>query len=155
MRRFWFSVVALGIVLAVGGAASGDAGGFAVIVNSSNPIQSLSRAELSKIFLKEQSVWSDGQVIVPVDQAEDSPVRAEFSQAVLGRPVAAVKSFWQKQIFSGTAVPPVEKPTSADVATYVATLRGAVGYVAVVRQLGDGRAVVSLPPGVKVVRMID
>ena len=154
--RGWWVIGAVVVVLAVAAAvAAGEGGGFAVIVNAANPVQSLSRAEVSKIFLKEQAAWSDGQAIQPVDQTEDSPVRAEFSRVILGRSIAAVKSFWQKQIFSGAAVPPIEKTTSADVAIYVSGLRGAVGYVAVVRQMADGRSVVSLPAGVKVVRVID
>jgi len=155
MRRFWVSAVILGTVLVFGGGASGDDLGFAVIVNAANPVESLSRSELSNIFLKQESAWPDGQVILPVDQAESSPVRAEFSRVVLRRPVAAVKSFWQKQIFSGSAVPPVEKTSSADVAIYVSNFRGAVGYVGVIQQLREGKAVVSLPSGVKVVRLTE
>ncbi len=155
MRRFRLSAAALAVALVIGGVASGEGQGFAVIVNSANPIETVSRAQLSKIFLKQEAAWPDGQVIVPVDQPEDSSVRAEFSRVVLGRTVAAVKSFWQKQIFSGSAVPPLEKGSNSDVALYVSSFHGAVGYVGVIRQLSDGRSVVSLPPGVKVVRLVD
>ncbi len=155
MRTVRVLAAALAVAVMAGGVASGEGLGFAVIVNEGNPVESLSRAQLTKIFLKQESAWPDGQVIVPVDQSEDSPVRAEFTRVVLGRSVAAVKSFWQKQIFSGSAVPPVEKATGADVAVYVSSFRGAVGYVAVARQLSDGRAVVSLPAGVKVIRLIN
>jgi len=155
MRTIGRFLSVLVVVLALGASASGDDVGFAVIVNASNPVTSLSRAELSNIFLKQERQWPDGQAILPVDQAEKSPVRAEFSRVVLGRPVAAVKSFWQVLIFSGNAVPPVEKASNADVAIYVSNFRGAVGYVGVIQQLHEGKSVVSLPPGVKVVRLAD
>lgn len=155
MRTSWSCLVVLAVVLTLGGSASGDDVGFVVIVNASNPVTSLSRSELSSIFLKQNSAWPDGQVILPVDQAENSPVRAEFSRAVLKRPVAAVKSYWQKQIFSGSAVPPVEKASSEDVAIYVSTFRGAVGYVGVILALSSGKAVVRLPSGVKVIQLSD
>jgi len=155
MRTFGCLLVVVAVVLALGASASGDDVGFAVIVNSSNPVTSLTRSQLSSIFLKQESAWPDGQVIVPVDQEESSPVRTEFSRVVMKRPVAAVKSFWQKQIFSGAAVPPVEKASSEDVAIYVSTVRGAVGYVGVVLALSSGKAVVRLPSGVKVVRLVD
>lgn len=155
MRTFASFLVVLSVVVAVGAPASGDDAGFVVIVNSSNPVTSLTRSELSNIFLKQQSAWPDGQVIVPVDQEETSAVRAEFSRVVMKRPIAAVKSYWQKQIFSGAAVPPVEKASSEDVAVYVSTVHGAVGYVGLVAALSSGRAVVKLPAGVKVVRLSD
>jgi ABC-type phosphate transport system substrate-binding protein len=155
MRTFGCLLVVVAVVFALGASASGDDVGFVVIVNSSNPVTSLTRSQLSSIFLKQESAWPDGQVIVPVDQEESSPVRAEFSRVVMKRPVAAVKSFWQKQIFSGAAVPPVEKASSEDVAIYVSTIHGAVGYVGVVLALSSGKAVVKLPAGVKVVRLIE
>lgn len=155
MRTFGGFLAVLAVFFVLGAVASGDEVGFAVIVNASNPVETLSRSQLSNIFLKQESAWPDGQVIVPVDQAENSPVRAEFSRVVLRRPIAAVKSFWQKQIFSGAAVPPVEKASSDDVATYVSSFRGAVGYVGVVLVLSSGKAVVRLPSGVKVVRLVE
>jgi hypothetical protein len=56
-------------------------------------------------------------------------VRGLFSETVLARHVAAVRSYWQQQIFSGRDVPPVEKKNDAEVLEYVRTNRGAVGYV--------------------------
>jgi ABC-type phosphate transport system substrate-binding protein len=126
--------------------ATGDDVGFVVIVNTTNPVASVSRSELADIFLKQLSAWPDGQVILPVDQAESSSVRADFSRVVLKRPVAAVKSFWQKQIFSGSAVPPIEKRSNADVVAYVSAFHGAVGYVAPTGKV---------PPGTKIVRLAD
>ncbi len=139
-------IALLAFTIALGAAGQGEEVGFVVIVNASNPITSVSKAELADIFLKRASAWPDGQVILPVDQSEGSSVRAEFSQVVLKRPVSAVKSFWQKQIFSGSAVPPVEKASNADVATYVGAFHGAVGYVA---------SASKLPVGVRVIRLSD
>lgn len=146
MRGFRVGSAVLGVVLAAGGAVSGEDYGFKVIVNSANPVTSITRTELASIFLKQETSWSDGQVALPVDQGENSSVRADFSRAVLRRPVAAVKSFWQKQIFSGSAVPPVEKNSNEDVVGYVGAFHGAVGYVA---------PMTSISSGVKVIRLAD
>jgi len=146
MRRFWVSAAILGVILAVGGVASGEDVGFKIIVNSSNPIESIARSELSNIFLKQETSWPDGQVVLPVDQKESSQVRADFCRVILRRPVAAVKSFWQKQIFSGSAVPPVEKNSSEEVVGYVNAFHGAVGYVG---------PTTSLSSGVKVIRLME
>src|SRR6185436_149978 len=56
--------------------------GFVVIVNASNPISSVKRDELSRIFLKKLTQWQDGSQIEPVDLSESSPARARFSLGV-------------------------------------------------------------------------
>ena len=146
MRGFRLAAVILGVALAVGQAASGEDYGFRVIVNASNPITSISRGELSSIFLKQETSWPDGQVALPVDQGESAQVRSDFSRVVLRRPVAAVKSYWNKQIFSGSGVPPVEKGSNEDVVAYVNAFHGAVGYVGLSA---------ALSAGVKPVRLTD
>ena len=60
---------------------------------------------------------------------ETSPVRDSFSREVLGKSVPAVEQYWTQAIFSGRAVPPVEKRTDADVLAYVRETPGAIGYV--------------------------
>jgi ABC-type phosphate transport system substrate-binding protein len=152
MRRFWTLIVVLFVGLLPGSTARAAQTEFVVIVNESNPITSISREELAKIFLKQETAWPDGQAIAPVDQAPDSPVRATFTREILRRSVGAVKSYWEKQIFSGSAVPPVEKSSNDSVSSYVITNRGAIGYV-LAWALDSGKALVRLPAGVKVLRI--
>jgi ABC-type phosphate transport system substrate-binding protein len=67
--------------------------------------------------------------VKPVDQAKSSAVRDAFSREILGKSVAAVEQYWTQAIFSGRAVPPVEKHSDADVLAYVRENPGAIGYV--------------------------
>ncbi len=130
-----FCVLLLVVALALAGPASGQDVSYKVIVNAANPIGSVSRTMLGRIFLKQELDWPNGQAAQPVDLAEGTPVREDFSTVVLGRSVPAVKSYWQKQIFSGAAVPPVEKASDEEVIAFVRMFRGAVGYVRVSTQL--------------------
>ena len=50
--------------------------------------------------------------------------------AFIGKEIASVNSYWQQQVFSGRASPPVVKPSDAEVVAYVAATPGAIGYVA-------------------------
>ena len=102
---------------------------FKIVVNSANSVSEISKAQLARVFLKHSTTWINGQPVVAVDQAPSSPVRAAFSEAILDRNINAVKSFWQRQIFSGQGVPPPEKASDAEVLEYVARNPGAVGYV--------------------------
>ena len=102
---------------------------FQVVVNASNPVNSLNARELSRIFRKEVTRWADGSVAAPVDQRQDSPARAAFSVGVHGRSPAIIAEFWRQQIFSGRSIPPVEKSSDAEVLEYGRVTPGAVGYV--------------------------
>lgn len=102
---------------------------FVIVAHPSVSATALSRAEASRIFLRLESHWPEGGTVRPVDQAKSSPQRAAFSRDVLGKTVAAVEQYWVQAIFSGRAVPPVEKRSDADVLAYVRETPGAVGYV--------------------------
>jgi ABC-type phosphate transport system substrate-binding protein len=105
-------------------------------------VSKLPKDQLSKIFMKKVQKWESGLAIAVVDQDQASPARAAFSKAVHGKPVSAVASFWQQQIFAGREVPPTEKANDAAVVAFVKSNAGAVGYI-------SGSA----PPDVKAVEV--
>ena len=117
------------LIIAALFASAAGAASFKVVVNTANPAVSMTRDEVSALFMKKTTHWPDGSAVSPVDQVDTSAVRGSFSDTVLGRHVAAIRSYWQQQIFSGREVPPVEKKSDAEVLEYVRTNRGAVGYV--------------------------
>lgn len=115
-----------------------------IIVNVSNPTAEMSSAEVAQLFLKRITTWSNGAAVTPVDLPEGTPVRAQFSDAVHGRPPAAIEAYWQRQVFSGRAVPPVQRATPNQVVAFVAGNLGGVGYVP---------AGTALPASVKVLQV--
>ena len=119
---------------------------FAVIVNVSNPISTLSKDEVAKLFLKKTISWSSGQSASPVELPVTAKVREEFAREVLNKSVAQVRSYWQQQIFSGRDVPPPEKPTEEEVLAFVRANPNAIGYVSRTANMGRGVKVVVLAP---------
>jgi ABC-type phosphate transport system substrate-binding protein len=91
---------------------------------------------VSNIFLRKTSRWEGGSEIQPVDLPASSPVRERFSESVLGKAISAIQAYWQRQIFSGHGVPPVEKASEEDVLAYVRANTNAIGYVAAGVPLG-------------------
>lgn len=138
MHRYsmWAMRLMLAVALLVT-ARSAAAQGFVLVVNASGP-SSISKAEVSKIFLKK------GGQLVAVDQDKDANVRNAFSKAVLGRPVSAVVSYWQQQIFSGGEAPPAERASDAEVLAYVRSNPRAIGYVSAGADLPAGVQAVTL-----------
>jgi ABC-type phosphate transport system substrate-binding protein len=106
--------------------------GFLVVVNEVNPVSSLSREELSELFLKKKSSWPDGSLVLPVDQLEETGVREGFNRDVHRKRNTAIRAYWQQRIFSGRDVPPPEKESDANVILYVRNHPGAIGYVSTI-----------------------
>ena len=117
---------------------------FAVIVNAANPVSSLTRAQVSDIFMKRLTEWpGGGGAVHPVDLPAVSPVRDAFSRAIHARPGGAVASYWGQQLFSGRGVPPPQRPADRGVVEFVRGDAGAIGYV----------STGAIPPDVKVLRV--
>jgi len=132
VRPARIAILSLLVVLAAGVLAASRAASapaFRVVVNAANPASALDRRFVADAFLKKTTRWSDGSLVRPVDLEPGSAVRQRFSDDVLGRSVAAVKSYWQQLVFSGRDVPPPELDGDDEVVSYVARNRGAIGYV--------------------------
>ena len=116
-------------VLAAAAVFAAERAGFKVVVNSASTMTEIDVENLSRIYLKVTASWPDGSEAVPVDMAPETELRKGFSKAVHGRKVAAIKSYWQRQIFSGKGIPPMEFNSEEDVLFFVSVTPGAVGYV--------------------------
>jgi len=126
MRALLRSVLAAALVALPAAALPSE---FVLVAHPSVSATALSRAEASRMFQRLESHWPDGGAVRPVDQAKTSPLRVAFSRDVLGKSMGAVEQYWSQAIFSGRAVPPVEKRSDADVVAYVRETPGAIGYV--------------------------
>lgn len=135
--KFIIVAVMLTVLSSSVGGAQGTVA-FKIVVNADNPSDTMSAEELSRVFLKKVKTWSNGEPMDPIDLESKSEVRKSFSKEIHGRSISAVKSYWQKMIFSGRAVPPAEKATDEQVLAYVSTTTWAIGYVSASAQLGDG-----------------
>jgi len=139
------AAISVSLLLAslIGVSAKADEGAeFRVIVHPDNPVASISRESLADAFLKTSTRWEDGETIRVVDQRTDSAVRKAFSESVLKRSVAAVRSYWQQRIFSGRDVPPPEMDSDDAVIDYVLGHRGGVGYVSPAAKVRDAKVLV-------------
>ena len=141
--RMLVALLAVFVMLAPRTAAAQSAT-YKVIVNRENPVSSLSRDELSRLFLKKVTTWSNAKPVSVVEQKPTAPVREVFTKTVHGRQLGYITSYWQQMIFSGRATPPPEKSSDAEVSAYVAGNPSAIGYV---------DANTPLPAGVKVLNV--
>jgi ABC-type phosphate transport system substrate-binding protein len=94
------------------------------IVVIANPAAGpLTKDQVADLFL------GKNQSLTPIDQADASPIYADFYKKATGRDVAQVKSTWSRIVFSGKGQAPKQLPDSAAVKKAVAADPKAVGYV--------------------------
>ncbi len=141
--RWLLGLSFLGLLLLGTSAVAQDGPGdadttFQVVVHAGNPTTVMVASKVDRMFLKKLKRWDHGERVLPVDLEAKSPIRKAFTKFVHGKSVTAIKSFWQRMIFSGRDVPPEEKQSEKDVLDFVRANPGAIGYVATETALGDG-----------------
>ena len=122
MKRF------ASLLFAVLAASAAQATTFKVIVHPDLNVASLPVSAVSDVFMKKIDRWTNGVTIVPVDQSSGA-VRDDFSRVIHGKTANSIRQYWTQQIYSGHAVPPVQKRSDAEVVDYVKATPGAIGYV--------------------------
>lgn len=120
-------VILAAATLLMGSVAFGQ-DGYRVVVNPANPVSSLSKNQVSRLFL-EKSTWDDGAVVSPVDLLPASAIREGFSKDVLGLPVPEVVERVRELSKSAGGNPPPSLASDREVLAYVRLKPGAIGYV--------------------------
>jgi len=128
--RIIVRLVALALIVAgVANASIADDVGFKVIVNPDNSATSVDRDFLRDVYLKKATEWSGGETTYPIDLGSKFPERDRFTDQVIRKTAAQLRTYWNQQIFSGKGVPPPEVDSVAEVIEYVMSNKGAVGYI--------------------------
>ncbi len=117
---------------------------FKVVVNASNGVTTLTRQQVSQLFLKKSTRWPSGQTVQAVEPSNER-IRAAFCKEVHGKSLNAVRAYWNQLIFAGREVPPLEKSDDEAVVSFVRSTPGAIGFV----------SIDAATPGVKVVAVRD
>jgi TonB family protein len=99
-----------------------------VIANSSAAIDSISAGELKKIFLLQTKRLKDGSSVEPVLQ-KPGEVHDAFFKQFLNRDGEEIRIYYHGIVFTGKGSMPRELKSDAEVIAYVASTRGAIGYV--------------------------
>lgn len=110
--------------------------GYVVVVNAANPVETMSRQEISRMFLTNRHRWDHGERVRAVDLRVTSEARQAFSQEVHGQDSRQIDVHWQTLIFSGREIPPPKKASEEEVVDHVGRHLGGIGYVSPDTPLG-------------------
>jgi TonB family protein len=114
------------------------AGDVKVIANASVKADTISAAELKRVFLEEKISLADGTHVEPVLQ-KGGPTHAAFLQAYLGRSADDLQMYYRTLVFTGRGFTPKALGSDGEVVAYVARTRGAIGYVSSAASVGGVR----------------
>ena len=104
------------------------AGGVKVIANPSVSTGTVSVDELRSVFLQEKNSLADGTRVEPV-LARGGAAHEVFLKQYLERSGMALQTYYRSLVFTGKGSMPKEVGSEADMVSFVARTKGAIGYV--------------------------
>jgi ABC-type phosphate transport system substrate-binding protein len=115
------------------------------VVSVDSHVTTLTKNQLTDIFLGRAARFPDGTVAVPIDQAEGSSARDEFYLKVTGKSAAQLKAYWSKIIFTGRGQPPPVVASGVELKRRLGKGTDVIGYIDA--SLVDDSVRVVLRPG--------
>jgi len=126
MTRIKWTICGLALSLAMARAGQADV---VVVVSAKCAVSTLSKEQVTDIFLGKTTRFPDGAPAVPIDQAEGSPARDEFYATFANKSPAQLKAHWTKIIFTGRGQPPKSVSNSVEVRKLIAANPQAISYI--------------------------
>lgn len=123
--------------------ASAHAGGIVVVAHADSAIGTLSREQVTHIFLGRMKRLPNG---VPVTAVEVEALRERFYKRLIGRDMAEINAYWARLQFSGRTQPPSRVSDSASAIARVAEDLQAIAFVDTVPDDARARVVLRLGP---------
>ena len=115
-----------GLLLAI--AASTANAGVVVVVSAKSDVTTLTKAQVSQLFLNKASNFPAGGAAAPVDQATGAS-RNEFYTKVASKDAAQMKAYWAQLTFTGKGKQPKQLGGGGEVKKFVAGSTSAIGYI--------------------------
>ncbi|MBK6640718.1 MAG: hypothetical protein IPI23_01290 [Bacteroidetes bacterium] len=101
----------------------------AVVANDKGAPETITEAEIIKIFKGEKQWWKDGTKIVIAFMKTSTPTGSEASKKVLGMSGDQLNKHWLSLVFQGKAKAPVFFNTEKELVDFVSQNKGAIGIV--------------------------
>lgn len=112
-------------LLAPGWARAGD---LVVVAAARGGIDRLSRDEVINIYMGRYRVLPNGVSARPIDHPGGAE-RALFYRKLVGKELPDINAYWARLVFSGKTTPPAVPNRASEVADWVASREGAIGYL--------------------------
>lgn len=101
----------------------------AVVGGIDSPLASLTKEQISSLYLGRTSKGPNGNAVVLFNQSDNQPVRDLFYWKLNGKSATEVRALWTRLVFSGKAQFPKELLNNEEVKKAVVADRNSIGYI--------------------------
>jgi ABC-type phosphate transport system substrate-binding protein len=132
MKNTLFSIsrpalIAVGLAMSLNCSAS--LADVVAVVSVKCPVTTLSKEQVTNIFMGKTTLFPDGERALPVDQSEGAASRDEFYSRFAEKSAAQIKAYWSRLIFTGRGQPPKSVLNDSEVKKQLAENPHAIGYI--------------------------
>ena len=99
-----------------------------VIVSKNSNIHTISKKELSKIFLSKTRNLPNGKKSFLVE-IDDKVIKSKFYKEICNKNENQLRKYWTKMIFTGKGQPPKKIKSINEIIKYVANNKNAISYI--------------------------
>jgi ABC-type phosphate transport system substrate-binding protein len=101
-----------------------------MVVNKSNPVETINKAEARRMVLGQTAAWSDGKKVVVVLPQPSSPDRAAVLSTICGMSETEYRRFQMQVAFTGREAAQLQEEPSATAAkAFIKSNPGAVAFL--------------------------
>jgi ABC-type phosphate transport system substrate-binding protein len=99
------------------------------VVSSKSAVTTLSKIQITDIFLGKTRRFPDGTPTMAIDQVDGSAARDEFYMRLAGKTAAQLTAYWSKIIFTGRGQPPPTVLDDIEMKKRISANPAAIGYI--------------------------
>lgn len=99
-----------------------------IITNPDTHISSLKKKEIKDIFTGKRTRWNGSEKVI-IATLKNSEVHEEFLRQFVKKTPSQFKNFWRRKVFTGEGKMPKTFKSEARLIDFVASTKGAVGYI--------------------------
>lgn len=122
-------IAAMAVILmmwnAVPSVAQSGNSDFVIIANKQTAGSSINKKALKGIYLREVKNWGNGNEIIVVSLGDGG----DFYQNLFGKSTVQMQAYWLNMRIKYSVDLPVTKPDSSSVKQFVASNKGAIGFI--------------------------
>jgi ABC-type phosphate transport system substrate-binding protein len=128
--RAFLLMPAIGVLLLLCSLMAGVANAADVVItHPANANSTLPLSSVRAIFSMRLNTWPDGTQVTVFVLPDRHPAHARFSRTILKMLPYRLRREWDRLVFSGTGIAPIEVKDEAEMRRRVASTPGSIGYL--------------------------
>ena len=89
---------------------------------------SLTKSDVVNIFMGRTKMFDNGDLVAPLDQNPDNPIREEFYRKLTGKNARQISAYWARLLFTGRHSPPQVVDNEDELSAYLENNLSAIAY---------------------------